>query len=39
MGRAQKPEDVASMACFLASKDSDFITGQSYHVDGGLLML
>ena len=39
MGRAQKPEDVASMACFLASTDSDFITGQSYHVDGGLLML
>jgi meso-butanediol dehydrogenase / (S,S)-butanediol dehydrogenase / diacetyl reductase len=39
MARAQTSEDVASMAYFLASKDSDFITGQSYHVDGGVLML
>ena len=39
MARAQTPEDVAAMAYFLATKDSDFITGQSYHVDGGVLML
>ena len=38
MGRAQRPNDVADMAVFLASKDSDFITGQSFHVDGGVLM-
>lgn len=39
MKRAEVPEDVANMAAFLASRDADFITGQSYHVDGGLLML
>ena len=37
--RIETPEDVAAMATFLASEDADFITGQSYHVDGGLLML
>ena len=37
--RAETPEDVAAMAAFLASADADYITGQSYHVDGGLLML
>jgi acetoin reductase-like protein len=37
--RIETPEDVAAMAAFLASVDSDFITGQSYHVDGGMLML
>jgi len=37
--RTETPDDVAAMASFLASADSDFITGQSYHVDGGLLML
>ena len=39
MQRVQTPEDVAAMASFLAGPDSDFITGQSYHVDGGMLML
>ncbi len=39
MGRAQTAQDVADMASFLASRDSDFITGQSYHVDGGVMML
>jgi meso-butanediol dehydrogenase/(S,S)-butanediol dehydrogenase/diacetyl reductase len=38
MKRAEIPEDVTGMAVFLASVDSDYITGQSYHVDGGLVM-
>ena len=38
MGRPESPEDLAGMAVFLASADSDYITGQSYHVDGGLVM-
>jgi meso-butanediol dehydrogenase/(S,S)-butanediol dehydrogenase/diacetyl reductase len=38
MGRPEAPEDLAGMALFLASADSDYITGQSYHVDGGLVM-
>jgi meso-butanediol dehydrogenase/(S,S)-butanediol dehydrogenase/diacetyl reductase len=38
MQRPQTPEDVVGMAVFLASADSDYITGQSYHVDGGMVM-
>jgi len=38
LGRPETPEDLAGMALFLASADSDYITGQSYNVDGGLVM-
>lgn len=38
MGRPERPEDLAGMAVFLAGPDSDYITGQAYHVDGGLVM-
>ena len=38
MGRPELPEDLTGMAVFLASSDSDYITGQSYHVDGGVVM-
>lgn len=38
MGRPQVPEDLTGMAVFLAGADSDYITGQSYHVDGGVVM-
>jgi meso-butanediol dehydrogenase/(S,S)-butanediol dehydrogenase/diacetyl reductase len=38
MRRPEVAEDLAGMAAFLASADSDYITGQSYHVDGGLNM-
>ncbi len=34
--RLGKPEDVASVAVFLASSDSDYVTGTTYFVDGGL---
>jgi 3-oxoacyl-[acyl-carrier protein] reductase len=37
--RREEPEDVAGAAVFLASKDSDFITGQFIIVDGGKVML
>ena len=33
-----KPEDVAKTVCFLASDDAKYITGQTIHVDGGLVM-
>jgi len=39
MGRGETPEDVAGMALFLASADADYITGQSYHIDGGVVMM
>lgn len=35
MCRLGKPEEVAAVACFLASKDASFITGQIIGVDGG----
>jgi meso-butanediol dehydrogenase/(S,S)-butanediol dehydrogenase/diacetyl reductase len=39
MKRPETPEDVVGMALFLASADSDYITGQSFHVDGGMHMV
>ncbi|HZZ42536.1 MAG TPA: glucose 1-dehydrogenase [Tepidisphaeraceae bacterium] len=35
-GRFGKPEEVASVALFLASNESDYVTGSTYYVDGGL---
>jgi 3-oxoacyl-[acyl-carrier protein] reductase len=32
------PEDVADVIGFLASEDSDYVTGQVIHIDGGLVM-
>jgi NAD(P)-dependent dehydrogenase (short-subunit alcohol dehydrogenase family) len=32
------PEDIADVAFFLASKASDYMTGQSLNVCGGLVM-
>ncbi len=36
--RVGTPEDVASVVAFLASADSDYITGQVFNVDGGMVM-
>lgn len=36
-GRPQEPEDVANLVSFLASSDSDYITGQSILTDGGMV--
>jgi meso-butanediol dehydrogenase/(S,S)-butanediol dehydrogenase/diacetyl reductase len=38
LGRLEQPEDVARLAVFLASSDSDFITGASIDVNGGAWM-
>ncbi len=38
LGRLAQPEDVAALALFLASSDSDYITGQAINVCGGLVM-
>ena len=38
MGRPQTPEDLTGMAVFLAGPGSDYITGQSFNVEGGLVM-
>ncbi|MCL4373677.1 MAG: SDR family oxidoreductase [Candidatus Marsarchaeota archaeon] len=37
LGRIGKPEDIAKVALFLASINSDFITGQVIVVDGGIV--
>lgn len=36
MKRAAQPEEIAKLALFLASKDSDYCTGSTYTMDGGL---
>ena len=36
--RAGKVEDVASLVNFLSSEESNYITGQTLVVDGGLFM-
>lgn len=39
MGRFGAPEDIAPTAIFLASNESDFVTGQTIGVEGGATML
>ena len=36
LGRAETPEDVASFVSYLAGPDSDYMTGQSPLIDGGI---
>lgn len=36
LGRTGKPEDIAKAVAFLASPESDYITGQILSVDGGM---
>jgi NAD(P)-dependent dehydrogenase (short-subunit alcohol dehydrogenase family) len=38
LGRLASPEDVAAMALFLVSADSDYCTGQAMNVTGGMIM-
>lgn len=38
LGRLGKPEEVASIAYFLASSEASFITGQCIYADGGRLV-
>jgi len=37
-GRVARPDDIARLALFFASEESDHITGQAWNVDGGSVM-
>ncbi len=37
LGRTSVPEDVSSTVHFLASNDSDYMTGQTIVIDGGIV--
>ncbi|MCP4081972.1 MAG: SDR family oxidoreductase, partial [Planctomycetaceae bacterium] len=39
LGRIGDPEEIASIAAFLASDDASYITGQTIYADGGRLSL
>lgn len=38
LARLGRPEDIAATVKFLASEESGYITGQTIHVDGGMVM-
>jgi len=38
LGRVEVPQDVANLVAFLASRESDYMTGQAINVDGGIVM-
>jgi 3-oxoacyl-[acyl-carrier protein] reductase len=38
VGRIARPDDIARLAVFFASEQSDNITGQAWNVDGGMVM-
>ena len=38
-GRAATPEDIAGSALFLASPESDYMTGQIIMIDGGMVLI
>ena len=39
MNRFGSPNDVANLAVFLSSEDASYITGQTFHINGGMLMV
>jgi len=38
LARLGEPKDIAKMVAFLAGEDSGYITGQTFHVNGGMYM-
>lgn len=39
MGRMGEGEDIGSAVAFLSSREADYITGQTLHVNGGMAMM
>ena len=38
MARFGEPEDIANLVNFLSNDESSYITGQNFHINGGMLM-
>jgi glucose 1-dehydrogenase len=38
LGRPGEPRDIAALAVYLASAEADYVTGQSFTIEGGLEM-
>ena len=38
LARLGEPKDIAKLTAFIASDDSSYITGQTFHVNGGMVM-
>jgi 3-oxoacyl-[acyl-carrier protein] reductase len=38
LGELGEPEDIAKAVAFLATPESDYITGNTIHVNGGMYM-
>lgn len=39
MGRTGRPSDIADCVAFLSSEEASYITGQTIHVNGGMIMV
>ena len=39
IGTYGNPDDIASAAVFLASSEAGYVTGQTMHINGGMLMV
>jgi glucose 1-dehydrogenase len=39
LGRVGQPDEIAAVACFLASRDASYLTGETVFADGGRLAL
>ena len=39
LGRYSTPRDIVGVTTFLASSESDYITGQTVMVDGGMVLI
>lgn len=38
LAKLGQPEDIAKAVAFIASDDANYMTGQTLHIDGGMVM-